>query len=378
MSGHPVPLDRDALPSILQQILEEQMASLPSDLTADTIVATFQASMQMFLSHIRMYAEAEAEARTRVRLLSQRSSDPVASPEVDHTPPFTNLDIPQNTIVSTETTTRAAAGKSYTNVAAAVACSSRPGPSAYHYRPTGQRIPGQDHTHRRLGISNASTATVKIEAQPPQLPFDAGTGDGTSSDADDSSSHVGGSTRSIHTRRSGFVDDETVELHTGESYGADNISHRDDLEDGDHIDDAAADTRQTDSIHRADATDDDISEESAARTCSSFPPTRVIHDSGAADGRAMERVRVSAARPQHPQPAQHPQPERPAPSSPSSSRNLSQMLKEAKTKQRTSNGGNRSDRSHAGTNHVYKVLKPSRDPMRKKPLLVNGSLAQHN
>jgi hypothetical protein len=333
------------------------MASLPSDLTADTIVATFQASMQMFLSHIRMYAEAEAEARTRVRLLSQRSSDPVASPEVDHTPPFTNLDIPQNTIVSTETTTRAAAGKSYTNVAAAVACSSRPGPSAYHYRPTGQRIPGQDHTHRRLGISNASTATVKIEAQPPQLPFDAGTGD---------------------TRRSGFVDDETVELHTGESYGADNISHRDDLEDGDHIDDAAADTRQTDSIHRADATDDDISEESAARTCSSFPPTRVIHDSGAADGRAMERVRVSAARPQHPQPAQHPQPERPAPSSPSSSRNLSQMLKEAKTKQRTSNGGNRSDRSHAGTNHVYKVLKPSRDPMRKKPLLVNGSLAQHN
>jgi hypothetical protein len=372
MSGLPAPLDRDALPSILQQILEDQMASLPPDLTADTIVATFQASMKMFLSHNIMYAEAETEARTRVRLLSQRSSDPVVSPEVDHTPPSTDLNIPQNTIVTTETTTRIAASKPCTKVVAAVACSSRPGPSAHHYRPTGQRVPGQDHTHRRLDRSNASTVTVKIEPQPPRSPFHAETGDGKSSDLDDSSSYVGGSTRSSHTRRSEFVDDETVESHAGESHGADNLSHRHDLEDGDHIGDAAADIRQAGSIHLADATDDDLSEESAARTGSPSPPTRVIQDSGAADGCAMERVRISAARPQHPQP------ERPAPSSASSSRNLSRKLAEAKTQQRTSNGDNRNDRSRAGTNHVYKVLKPSRDPMRKKPLLVNGSLAKYN
>jgi hypothetical protein len=348
------------------------MASLPSDLTADTIVATFQASMKMFLSHTRMYAEAETEARTQVLLLSQRSSDPVASPEVDHTPPSTNLDIPQNTVVTIETTTRTAANKPFTKVVAAVACSPRPGPSAYHYQPTGQR----DHTHRHM--SNASTATVKIEHQPPQSPFRAEAEHGRSSDVDDSSSHVEGSTRSSYTRISGFVDDETVEFHTGRSYSADNISQMDDLEDGNCINDAAADNRQIDSVHRTDATNDDISEEPAARTCSSFPPTRVINDSGAADGRAMERVRVGAARPQHPQPAQHSQPERPATSSASSSRTLSQKLAEAKTKQRTSNGGNHNDRSHAGTNHIYKVLKPSRDPMRKKPLLVNGSLARYD
>jgi hypothetical protein len=363
MSGHPAPLDRDAAQSILQQYLGEQMNGLPLDLT-ENLIATVQASMQMCQSHLRIHREAEA----RTRLPSQHSSGPVASPEVDHTPPSTNLDIPQNTIVTTKTTTRTAASKPCTKVVAAVACSPRPGPSAYHYQPTGQR----DHTHRRLDMSNARTVTVKIEPQPPRSPFHAGPGNGTCFDVDDSSSHVGGSTRSSHTRRSEFVDDETVESHAGESYGADNLSHRHDLEDGDHIDDAAADTRQTDSVHLADATDDNISEESAARTGSSFPPTRVIQDSGAADGCAMERVRVSAARPQHPQP------ERPAPSSASSSRNLSRKLAEAKTQRRTSNGGNRNDRSHAGTNHVYKVLKPSRDPMRKKPLLVNGSLAKYN
>jgi hypothetical protein len=335
MFGFPTTHGQDALQSssqleVLQQILEERTINFPPDLTT-SIIAMFQASKQI------------------ERILSQISSDPVTSSKVDNTPPSTSLDIPQDTLVSTETIERNAASGSCTESVAAEACSSMPGPSAYHYRPTGQRGPDQDHTHRRVDVLNAPTAALKIEPQPPHSPFDLGAGDGSSSHGDDSSTHVGESSMSNQERGVEFDNDEDPES------AEDDFSHQGVLEDGDYVDD----------------TGDDMSERSAARSDSPILPTREIHDSMARSTRTVEEVRVSAARPQDCQPAHR------ATSPASLSSRLSQELARVTRNNRSRDGGNRSVCSNPETQHAYKVLKPSINPLRRKPLLVNGGVPTH-
>jgi hypothetical protein len=339
MLGFPMPHGRDALQSssqlvALQQILEERTIGFPPDLTT-SILAMFQASKQI------------------ERILSRLSSDPVTSPEVDFTPPSTSFDIPDDTLLSTETITRNVASRSCTESVAAVACSPSPGPSTYHYRPTGQRDPNQVDTHRRLEVSSAPTAAVKIEPRPPHSPFDLGAGDGSSSHGDDSSTHVGESSTSNQERGFEFDDDESSRSDEGD------FSHQDAYEDGDYVDDAA------------NVTGDCMSERSTARSDSPILPTRAIDDSLARSTRAVEEVRVSAARPQNCQLAH-------LASSPAPlSSRLSKELARVTRNNRALNGGNRSVRSNSGTQHVYKVLKPSINPLRSKPLLVNGGIPTH-
>jgi hypothetical protein len=332
MLGFPMPHGRDALQSssqleALQQILEERTIGFPPDLTT-SILTMFQASKQI------------------ERILSQLSSDPVTSPEVDFTPSSTSFDIPDDTLLSTETITRNVASRSCTESVVAVACSPSPGPSTYHYRPTGQRDPDQDHTHRRLDVSSAPAAAVKIEPQPPHSPSDLGAGDG-------SSSHVGESSTSNQERGFEFDDDENSRSDEGD------FSHQDAYEDGDYVDDAA------------NVTGDRMSERSTARSDSPILPTRVIDDLLARSTRAVEEVRVSAARPQNCQPARLTSSPAPLSSRPS------QELARVTRNNRALNGGNRSVRSNSGTQHVYKVLKPSINPLRSKPLLVNGGIPTH-
>jgi hypothetical protein len=339
MFAFPTTHGRDALQSssqleVLQHILEERTINFPPDLTM-SIIAMFQASKQI------------------ERILSQLSSDPVTSSEVDSTPPSTSLNIPHDTPVLTGTIERNAASGSCTESVAAEACSLMPGPSAYHYQPTGQRGPDQDHTHRRLDVLIAPTAALKIEPQPPHCPFDLGAGDGSSSHGDDSSAHVGESSMSNQERGVEFGNDENSES------GEDDSSHQDAFEDEDYIEDTA------------DVAGDGVSERYAARRESPILPTRVIYDSMARSTRTVEEGRVSTARPQDCQPAHH------ATSPDSLSSRLSQELARVTRNNRSRDGGNRSVRPNPQTQHAYKVLKPSINPLRRKPLLVNGGVPTH-
>jgi hypothetical protein len=335
MLGFPTPHGRDVLQpgsqfEFLQRILEERTIGFPPDLTT-SILAMFQASKQI------------------ERILLQLSSDPVTSPEVDFTPPSTSPEILLDILVSTETTMRTVASESCAESVAAVTCSPSPGPSAYHYRPTEQRGPDQDHTHRRLYVSSAPTAAFKIEPQPPHSLFDLGARDGSSSHGDDSSTRVGESLTPSQEIGFEFDDDESFGSDEGE------FSHQDTYEDGDYVDDAV------------DVTGDEF----AARSESPILPTHVIHDSMARSTRAVEEVRVSAARAQNCQPAH-------IASSPASlSSRLSQELARVTRSNRVPNGGSRSVRSNPEMQHAYKVLKPSINPLRRKPLLVNGGIPTH-
>jgi len=191
------------------------------------------------------------------------------------------------------------------------------------------------------------TAAVKIEPQPPHSPSDLGAGDGSSSHGVESSTHVGDIPMSEQGRRFEFDDDESPESDE------DNFSHRDTLEDGEYVDDVV------------EHTGDDLSERFAARSDS------FIHDLMARTTRAVEEVRIDAARPLDRQPAHR------ASSPATLSSQLSHELAGATRNRRALNGGNRSVRSNSGTQHVYKVLKPSINPLRRKPLLVNGGVPTH-
>jgi hypothetical protein len=268
-----------------------------------------------------------------------------------------------------------AANRSRTKSGAVSVCSSRPGPSVSDYQPTGKCLPSQDQTHRRFDMSNASTATVQIDSQPPQSSSAAVVGSGTdgdtSSDVDDSSSRGGESFASYHGEIFVFDDDGNVEL---DDSGFEEISSPDCASSGDenYIDDA------TDVNHAncADTVNDGTNERSDARSRALVRSSHMTQQSNRAyrpdigGGQSAEGVRVTAAR------SQHLQSGRPTPSPASLDVRRSIEMGEVTGIRHLDN--NRGHRACAETNHVYKVLKPSRNPMRKKLLLVNGRLSTHN
>lgn len=371
--GAPIAYGRDASHSssqlaVPQRIIEEQLILLPTDLSLG-IQAFLESRTQRTNIHV------DALLVQHIRPPSRLHSDPVLFAGADDTLPSTSRDIPQIMLVSTETTMGNTANRSRTKTGAVSVCSPRPGPSVSDYQPRGKCLPDQDQTHRRFDMSNASTATVQIDPQPPHPSFGAvvgigSDGDDTSSDLDDSSS-PGESFASYHGDIFVFDDDGNVEL---DDSGFEEISSFDCASSGDenYIDDAA----DVDHANCADTVNDGTNERSDARSRALIRSTHMTQHSNRAynfdigGGRGTEGVRVTAARPQHLQPARS----TPSPASLSVRRS-------------TEMGGvtgigplnrNRIHRSSAETNHVYKVLKPSRNPMRKKLLLVNGRLSTHN
>jgi hypothetical protein len=373
MPGVPRAYGRDALHSsrrlaVPQRIIEEQLILLPTDLYLG-IQAFLEAQIQQPNIHV------DALLVQHIRPSSRLHSDPILSAEADDTPPSTSRDISQIMLVSTETTIGNTANRSRTKTGAVSVCSPRPGPSVSDYQPRGKCLPDQDQTHRRFDMSNASTATVQIDPQPPQSSSGSVVGIGsdgdTSSDVDGNSSCGGESFASYHGEIFVFDDDGNVEL---DDSGFEEISFSDCASSGDenHIDDAA----DVDHANCADTINDGTNERSDARSRALIRSTHMAQHSNRAynfdigGGRGTEGVRVTAARPQHLQPARS----TPSPASLSVRRS-------------TEMGGvtgigplncNRIHHSSAETNHVYKVLKPSRNPMRKRLLLVNGRLSTHN
>lgn len=271
-------------------------------------------------------------------------SDPDPSSEVDDTSSSTSPGSSHDALASTEVITGNAPSRSRTRAVAVEACSSRPRPSTSQYQYTERRFPDQNQRHGPSGMLNASTATIRRSFQSPRSSIEAGPQDNVVVDI--RASNTGDS--SSHGENSTF------------DHGESSMSNRD----GNVVSDAR---------ERSGSDGIDSSNVGGSRRSSARIGARATHHvdrvgrSNVRGGRIPEEVRISTGRPQ-----QH-RSVRPASPAAFLSSPQPRTLRGVASG-RALNGSSRSYGSYTERIQEYRIHKAKKNPLLRRPLVVNGSV----
>lgn len=344
----------------------------------NSIITEIDASFRQ-LQTLRTQAEAHLEALTaqpRIRPQSLFHFDPIPSSEDGGTSPSTSPESPHDMVVSIQANTGNAVNRSRAKAVAVVACSSKPTPSTFEYQCIEQCSPSQNHRPGPSGMLSVATATVRKDPQPPRSSNGARLRNNVHFDVRTSktgSSPLNGEKSSIlhHGESFRFDGDGNVVSDARESSGSNGIhsSNGGDSEDEGSINDAV-DVPHT-YFEIADNINGGGSKKPDPRVCA-----RVSHHVDRVDrsnvqgGRITEEVLISTARPQ-----QHGS-VRPASSAAFTGGPRPRALRGVASG-RALNSDTRSQRSHTRTVGEYKVHKPKKDPLLKRPLVVNGRVPDY-